>query len=243
MKILMINSSRKSGNTASLLHLIAQFYRKSGHDVELLHLWDWDVGQCKGCERCIIKENCIISDHQKALELKLIGADALVLSSPVYMGQVTGRMKSFIDRTCRWFHRPELVGKPCLVVSTTAGSGLKKTVKYLEDTAVSWGMSPIGHITKKVIDLPYELNTKEIDILMGVTTWRKENYRPSLNTLMQYQVQKVLALKILPNDKAYWESKGWQNRVFYYPCRIPITKRILAGSFYKILANKIHPVE
>jgi multimeric flavodoxin WrbA len=41
-----------------------------------------------------------------------------ILSSPIYMGGVSGKLKVFIDRTRKWFHRPELIGKPVLFAAT-----------------------------------------------------------------------------------------------------------------------------
>jgi hypothetical protein len=59
------------------------------------------------------------------------------------------------------------------------------------------------------------------------------------NALLNFQVQKVLAYKLIGFE--YWEGKGWNDNENYFKCRINIFKRILytsLGKFSNKLANK-----
>lgn len=239
MHILMVNSGRKAGNTVKVLKALCDNYEKQGHTTEILHLMSQKLNLCIGCESCIEKDYCHMDDDFEDIKKKLLKADALVLSSPVYMNQVSGRMKTLIDRTCSWFHRPALIGKPCLVVCTTKGSGLKNTVSYLEDTAVVWGMIVVGHITKNVRDDMTVLSEKEREVSNLLLHCEPKNYKPSLQTLIQYQVQKILAVKVAQIDLDYWTQRGWHESGFYYSCRITKTKGFVSKSFYKMLDKKI----
>jgi multimeric flavodoxin WrbA len=154
------------------------------------------------------------------------------------MGNITGKLKTFIDRTCSWYHRPELIGIPLLAVVSTAGSSLKDTLNYLEKVAIFWGMQPAGKIGKKVGE--YDLvEADDYNEFIWYLKHDKSQYSPSLKQLIHYQVQKILAEKILDIDRKYWDEKGWLDKLYYYDCKINIFKRVIATIFYKILWKKI----
>ncbi|WP_157949916.1 flavodoxin family protein [Vallitalea okinawensis] len=243
MRILMINSSRQKGNTIKVLDLIQEEIAASGHQVELINLTQYNIKRCIGCEKCIFTDACILHDDMSLLMEKLEQADGIVLSSPVFMGQVTGLMKSFFDRTCKWFHRPVLVGKPAIVVSTTAASGLKNTTQYMKEVCDQWGLAHLGVIKKTYKDIPYQLSNNEKDLIKGFLSFNREKYQPSMAQLIQYQVQKVLALKVMKIDKDFWESRGWHQQIYYYSCQINFSKKIAANWFYKMLYRKVNPVQ
>ena len=67
-------------------------------------------------------------------------------------------------------------------------------------------------------------------------------YKPSLQQLIQYQVQKVMALKVSKIDREYWVERAWDKELYYYPARISWINRIIASSFYKFLYRRIKPV-
>ena len=89
-------------------------------------------------------------------------SDGVMLTSPVYMENVSGILKTFLDRTCKWFHRPELYGKPILVIATTKGSGLKATLKYLERVVIQWGGFNSGKIGRNIGNIDNEVKVMEV---------------------------------------------------------------------------------
>lgn len=100
MKILAINGSHRAGkNTATLLNLALEEARKIGAETELVELSELDITYCSGCNRCLAKPSCSISDDMDELTEKMLAADGIILGSPDYFGNVTARMKCFIDRT------------------------------------------------------------------------------------------------------------------------------------------------
>ncbi|MFH1587593.1 MAG: flavodoxin family protein [Candidatus Diapherotrites archaeon] len=99
MKVLGINGSPKSkGNSAFLLNECLESAKKEGAETEIIHLADYRIKKCNGCDRCIKEKKCNLDDDYKIIEEKMIEADALVLASPVYVGSVSGLMKDFGDR-------------------------------------------------------------------------------------------------------------------------------------------------
>ncbi|MCG0278617.1 MAG: flavodoxin family protein [Thermanaeromonas sp.] len=104
-KVIAINGSHRKGrNTAALLLAVLEGAQEEGAAIELIELVDYNIKPCLGCNRCVGKSQCTINDDDMTkLAEKLLQADGIVLGSPVYFGNVTGRMKVFMDRT-RWLY-------------------------------------------------------------------------------------------------------------------------------------------
>jgi multimeric flavodoxin WrbA len=154
------------------------------------------------------------------------------------MENVSGKLKTFVDRTCRWFHRPQIYGKPILVISTTKGSGLNSTLKYLQRVVVQWGGFNTGKIGRNIRTINNKISQSECENFIGHLSMRHGNYKPSLNSLINFQVQKVLAYKLIGLDSEYWKEKGWFTDVYYFKCRINIFNKLIATSFGEFL-NKV----
>lgn len=113
MYILGINGSHRAGKgTSLLLRAALDAAVGAGAQTELVELSALDIGYCAGCNACLARTTCALSDDMDALVEKMRSADGILLGSPVYFGNVTARMKTFIDRT-RPLHMAEnaLAGK------------------------------------------------------------------------------------------------------------------------------------
>jgi len=104
MKILAINGSpRKDWNTATLLKNAIEGAASQGAETELIHLYDLDFKGCTSCFSCKIKNGksygkCAYKDDLTPVLKKIEEADAVILGSPVYIGYITGEMKSLVER-------------------------------------------------------------------------------------------------------------------------------------------------
>ena len=58
-------------------------------------------------------------------------ADGILIASPVYMEDVSGIIKTWIDRLAHVSHRPEFAGKCAYLVATTARSRTNRTLETL----------------------------------------------------------------------------------------------------------------
>jgi len=106
MNVLCISGSpRKTSNTDYLLNRVLDC---TGG--ELIKLTDYDVRPCTACWACVKTRSCCVDDDMTRIIVpKLLGADALVLGTPVYFNNVSAQLKTFIDRT--WPLRGELCNK------------------------------------------------------------------------------------------------------------------------------------
>jgi len=150
LQVIAINSSNRKRNTYELIEQVNEILKNNNINVEIINLFDYDIMACIGCEHCLVKGGCVLVDETEGIMEKLNLCDGIILTSPVYMENVSGKLKTFVDRTCRWFHRPEIYGKPVLIMSTTKGSGLKTTLKYLERVVIQWGGFNAGQIGRTI---------------------------------------------------------------------------------------------
>lgn len=104
MKVIAINGSpRKSWNTATLLEKALEGVKSVGGDTELINLYDLNFKGCISCFACKRKGSkfighCAMKDDLTDVLEKILECDVLLLGSPIYFGNVTGEMRSFMER-------------------------------------------------------------------------------------------------------------------------------------------------
>lgn len=104
MKVLAFNGSpRKAWNTVTLLNKALEGAASQGAETELIHLYDLNYKGCTSCFSCKLKGGssygkCAVKDDLTPIFKKVGDADAVILGSPIYMGAVTGEMRSFLER-------------------------------------------------------------------------------------------------------------------------------------------------
>lgn len=242
-KVLAINSSKRKKNTYNILTDIKTQFKDINIDVDIINLYDYTIKDCLGCETCILKDKCFVDDDMDMLMDKMQEYDGIILSTPIYLNNVSGKLKTFIDRTCRWVHRPVLAGIPTMNVVSTASSGIKNTTKYMDNVAIQWGAFPTSSISRKVTTWKDKIEPKEYDKFVKHLMMPKEQYKPTLNQLILFSVYKVLALKVMKIDTDYWDEKGWSDKDYYIDARINIFKKFIAKRFYNMLYKKVNSVK
>lgn len=104
MKVIAINGSpRKDWNTATMLRHALQGSADRGAFTELIHLYELDYRGCSSCFACKTLGSpsygrCAQQDDLAPVLRRIEEAGALILGSPIYFGQVTGEMRSFLER-------------------------------------------------------------------------------------------------------------------------------------------------
>ena len=99
MKIIgFVGSSRKNGSTAWTVNKILEGARQAGAETQAWYSSETDIKPCIGCRKCVEKDRCVIDDDMQQIYNALKQADAVVLGSPIYMGQMSGQTKVFTDR-------------------------------------------------------------------------------------------------------------------------------------------------
>ena len=98
MVIGLSGSPRRRGNTEQLLDRFLAGASDAGGVVEKIILSELKYPSCKGCNACHKTGSCIMDDDVNGLYDRLLAADCVVVSSPIYTMGITTELKSFIDR-------------------------------------------------------------------------------------------------------------------------------------------------
>lgn len=101
MKVIgIIASPRKEGNTAWIINKILEGAKEEGAETQSWYFSDLDIKPCQGCLCCHSKgaRGCVINDDMQKLYVAIDDADAIVLGSPIYMGQMSAQAKIITDR-------------------------------------------------------------------------------------------------------------------------------------------------
>jgi multimeric flavodoxin WrbA len=149
-------SGRKEGNTGAL---VEEVLKGAGGQTELVWLIDIGVGYCDGCMRCAMEGKCWQKDGMAGLYKKMIDCEAMVIGSPCYYGDVSGLVKSMMDRSIALGYmgvgkesempghgRKPLAGKPAAVVSAVAGHGVERALETMESFVNFGGMKLVGKL-------------------------------------------------------------------------------------------------
>ena len=141
MKILGLEGShRENGNTEKLVKAILESAKENGAETKFYKLTKMNISLCLGCFNCRETGTCVTDDAMRFLLEKIQASDVIILGSPVYMWQVSGQTKLFVDRLVP-FIKPDfttrLKGKKQLFMVFTQGNPDKNIFKpyfeYLEN--------------------------------------------------------------------------------------------------------------
>ena len=133
MKVLMISGSRnRSGQTASAAEALCAGAEEAGASIERIFLPELDIQRCRQCEDdgwgiCRSQGRCIIEDDLADLVAAVRAANAVVLATPVYFGDLSESMRAFTDRLRRiCMHEDGRAGipeKPAIGICVAGGGG------------------------------------------------------------------------------------------------------------------------
>jgi multimeric flavodoxin WrbA len=125
-------SPRRGGNSETLLDwVLAAMAKEPDVVVEKVALTDANINPCRGCNACERLNKCIQRDGMDIYHDKIIEADVIVLSSPIYCMGLAAQVKALVDRAQVFRSRkyvlklpvvpPERKGKRLGVFLATAG--------------------------------------------------------------------------------------------------------------------------
>lgn len=98
-KVLIISTSpRKNSNSEALAEAFAKGAQEAGHETELISLREKNISFCRGCFVCQEKLRCVIHDDADLICQKALKADILVFATPIYYYEMSGQLKTLLDR-------------------------------------------------------------------------------------------------------------------------------------------------
>ena len=98
-KVLVLSTSlRAKSNSEFLAGRLAEGAREAGHQVEQISLKGKNIGFCTGCLACQKTQRCVLRDDALDIADKVREADTLVFATPIYYYEMSGQMKTLLDR-------------------------------------------------------------------------------------------------------------------------------------------------
>ena len=97
--VLVISTSlRAKSNSDILAERLVAGAKDAGHQVEHISLKGKDIRFCIGCLACQKTQKCVQKDDAMEIAEKAKNADTLVFTTPIYYYEMSGQMKTLLDR-------------------------------------------------------------------------------------------------------------------------------------------------
>jgi len=206
-------------------------------ETEIVRLHDYRLEYCRGCKVCFARgeEFCPLQDDRDRLIERMMASDGVVFASPNYSFQVSGIMKTFLDRLGFAMHRPRFFGKTFTSI-VTQGVGLgNKIVDYFDFAANCVGYTTLKGICLTALEPMTEREREKIDRALAAHAQRYYALLekpgtpvPSLLMLMGFRMARTgmrLELDDSSRDYQYFAEKGWFESDYFYPTRLGPLKK------------------
>lgn len=235
MRVLVITSSfRKKGNTSRVIDILTRRLTAEAtredivSEIQTIGLADARLSYCHGCRVCFDRGEtfCPYWDEIAPIKAAMQAADVWILASPVYVDDINGLMKTFLDRMAHVNHRPEFVGKYAYLLTTSGTGSSGHAAHTMTNTLRTWGTCIIGQhdFVTGALSSQEELNSRYEKAVAGIanriiSAFRKNNaFSPSIVSLIFFKVQQTLWNRKVEDsiDYHYWESKGWLSPTITY---------------------------
>jgi multimeric flavodoxin WrbA len=160
-------SPRQGGNTGILLSEALAGAAEAGAETELIKLRDFRFAGCIGCDGCFKEGECVVQDDMQQIYPKLLEADRIILTAPIFSMGMNAQAKAMVDR-CQRFWSTKYVLKRSVIEDaaarpprrglfiSAAGSNLPKVFDGAEQVARYFfkmlEMDYLGSYTYKQVD-------------------------------------------------------------------------------------------
>ncbi len=98
-KVIVISTSLRTGSNSDMLaNQFVEGAKDAGHDVDKISLAGKNIAFCKGCLACQKTGKCVIKDDVNGIMQRVLEADVICWATPIYYYEMSGQMKTLIDR-------------------------------------------------------------------------------------------------------------------------------------------------
>ena len=160
-KVIVISTSLRHGsNSHAMAEQFAKGAEAAGHQVELISLRGKEIKFCIGCLACQKTGACVIKDDVPAIMESVLNADVVCWATPIYYYEMSGQMKTLIDRMNAMY--PKDYKFRDIYLLTTAAENEEFVPKRAESGLQGWidcyGKSSLkGHIFCGGVGAPKEI--------------------------------------------------------------------------------------
>lgn len=136
-KVIVISTSlRRGSNSDMLADQFVEGAKAAGNEVEKISLVGKNIQFCKGCMGCQKLGRCVINDDVNDIMAKVLNADVICWATPIYYYEMSGQMKTLIDRMNAMY--PKDYRFRDIYLLTTAAESEENTPKRAESGLQGW---------------------------------------------------------------------------------------------------------
>ncbi len=136
-KVIVISTSLRGGSNSDMLaDRFIDGAKTAGNDVEKISLAGKNIQFCKGCLGCQKLGRCVIKDDVNDIMAKVLKADVICWATPIYYYEMSGQMKTLIDRMNAMYSLDYQFRDVYLL--TTAAENEEQTPKRAESGLTGW---------------------------------------------------------------------------------------------------------
>ena len=136
-KIIVISTSLRHGSNSNMLaEKFIEGAKAAGNEVEKISLVGQNIQFCKGCMACQKQGRCVIKDDVNDIMAKVLKADVICWATPIYYYEMSGQMKTLIDRMNAMYEQDYQFRDVYLL--TTAAEDEAETPKRAETGLTGW---------------------------------------------------------------------------------------------------------
>ena len=136
-KVVVISTSLRPGsNSNALAEQFAEGAKTAGNEVEFISLRGKEIKFCIGCMSCQKTGACVFKDDVPAIMDKVLDADVVCCATPIYYYEMSGQMKTLIDRMNAMYPKDYRFREVYLL--TTAAEDEEHTPKRAESGLQGW---------------------------------------------------------------------------------------------------------
>lgn len=187
---------------------------------------------------------------------KIHQADGVLVASPVYVEDVNGIMKNWIDRMTFNCHRPAFARKNVYIVTTSGGGSSNHAINTINNAFTTWGISIAGNnklktgelMNSDLMESKYSSEIKKAAKVLFKAVKNKSACKPSLFSLITFKIQQKFWQKSTQRrdtvDYKYWQRNEWLQRDcnYYIPNKASFLKVKFARLIGGIIALSLYRI-
>ena len=127
---------RAGSNSQFLAEKFAEGAKAAGNQVEFISLRSKEIKFCVGCLACQKLGACVIKDDVPAIMESVLNADVVCWATPIYYYEMSGQMKTLIDRMNAMY--PKDYRFRDIYLLATASENEEETPKRAEMGLTGW---------------------------------------------------------------------------------------------------------
>lgn len=166
LRVLGISGSpRKAATEFVIQEALRHAKEKYNADTRYFSVMGKKLNFCIHCDHCVrTREGCVFKDDMEEVYKLLEWADAYILGSPVYQGNISGQLKTLLDRTRAMVARKPKVFEGKIGAAAAVGGdrvgGQEPTLRSIHDFYI--------------INLIFSIGGGAFGANLGATIWSKD---------------------------------------------------------------------